>query len=78
MPVSDRLSETREARKSVRGMNEGNSMDLFMGIISSTREIRKSIRKHSMELRKETKVENAENFVELPPLLLRKGVTAAF
>jgi hypothetical protein len=51
-----------------------------MGIISSTRDIRKSIRKHSLELRKDCKLlSNIENMkVELPPLFLKKGVTANF
>jgi hypothetical protein len=47
-----------------------------MGIISSSREMKKAIRKHSLEMRKENSSSHMEQFrLELPPLLLRKGVT---
>ena len=49
-----------------------------MGVISSAREMRKVIRKHSMELKKENKPKRDDLGLELPPLVLRKGVTTAF
>lgn len=68
MPQTERTSETREAslRKGELSariiQNESNTISLFMGIISSTREIKKSIRKHSLELKKDEKFNsNIEN-----------------
>ena len=58
MQFSGRLSETRDAnirREEVAQkdhIDDSSTIRLFMGIISSTREIRKSIRKHSLELKK--------------------------
>ena len=48
-----------------------------MGIISTTREMRRVIRKHSISLKREERYK--ENVgVELPPLKMRKGKTSVF
>lgn len=68
----ERVSETRESSLQ-RGLCS-NTMNLILGIISSGREMKKAMRKHSVEMRKENS--ESELRLELPPLLLRKGVTA--
>lgn len=51
--------------------------DLIMGVISSAREMKRVIRKHSIELKKENKPKREDLAVELPPLLIKRGVTTA-
>jgi hypothetical protein len=62
--------------------------DLILGIISASKEIKRVIRKHSVELRrKENEMmellpkflhkKSIQRDVELPPLLLKKGLTLA-
>lgn len=85
-PEIERISETRELslRKgelSGRLMpDQSATLNLFMGIISSTREIRKSIRKHSLQLKKDSKFNcNIENIkLQLPPLVIKKGASTNF
>ena len=55
-------------------------MDLLRGVIATSREMRKMIRRHSLEMKKENNnVREIEQYrVELPPLMLKKGATVAF
>lgn len=44
--------------------------------MSTSREMKKAFRKHSLDFKKENCSHKAENYrVELPPLLLKKGVS---
>lgn len=49
-----------------------------MGVISTAREMRKMIRKHSIELKKDKNNKHEEMAIELPPISLKRGITTCF
>lgn len=60
--------------------DDEQTMDLLRGVIATSQEMRKMIRRHSLEMKKENNnYQVPEHYrVELPPLMLKKGVTTAF
>jgi hypothetical protein len=71
---SNRRRDSLTARDSMRLTQEE---DLILGVISTTRKMKRVLRKHSLELKNSMNMKNNPEF-ELPPLTVRKGVSTAF
>ena len=62
----------------MRGKNGDLDEELIMGVIFTAREMKRMIRKHSIEIKKESVGKRAEIGIELPPLVMKRGNTSAF
>ena len=89
IPVLERLSQTRDLNMRVGSLtarvreDEDKTMDLLRGVITTSRQMKKIIRKHSLQMKKQNQYQNQYNIIdnyriELPPLMLKKGVQSVF